>query len=118
MPYGTEVSAKYRGAFCEAKIKKIIKCVKCRVSFIVFFLNGRARENVENILPCLRLCSSQVTVKDTNQHLNVLDDDIKGVLKVKSVLDSQMQRTKCLWGVEDQEAVVQHDFLPSDWVHG
>ena len=32
LPLGTEVSAKYRGAFCEAKIKKIIKCVKCRVS--------------------------------------------------------------------------------------
>ena len=29
---GTEVSAKYRGAFCEAKIKKIVKVVKCRVS--------------------------------------------------------------------------------------
>ncbi len=28
---GTEVSAKYRGAFCEAKVKKIIKLVKCKV---------------------------------------------------------------------------------------
>ena len=24
----------------------------------------------------------QVTVKDTNQHLNILDDDIKGIIKV------------------------------------
>lgn len=29
---GTEVSAKYKGAFCEAKIRKISKNVKCKVS--------------------------------------------------------------------------------------
>lgn len=28
---GTEVSAKFKGAFCEAKIKKIVKSVKCKV---------------------------------------------------------------------------------------
>jgi len=28
---GTEVSAKYKGAFCEAKIKNISKLVKCKV---------------------------------------------------------------------------------------
>ncbi|KAK3093694.1 hypothetical protein FSP39_018994 [Pinctada imbricata] len=31
LPVGTEVSAKYRGAFCEAKVKKIVKSVKCKV---------------------------------------------------------------------------------------
>lgn len=30
---GTDVSAKYKGAFCEAKIKKISRLVKCRVTF-------------------------------------------------------------------------------------
>ncbi len=35
LPVGTEVSAKYRGAFCEAKVKKVVKCVKCKVRFIV-----------------------------------------------------------------------------------
>ncbi|RWS07385.1 hypothetical protein B4U79_10324 [Dinothrombium tinctorium] len=30
---GTEVSAKYKGAFCEAKIKKVVRTVKCRVTF-------------------------------------------------------------------------------------
>lgn len=30
---GTEVSAKYKGAFCEAKIKNVSRMVKCRVSF-------------------------------------------------------------------------------------
>lgn len=28
---GTEVSAKYKGAFCEAKIKKVVQNVKCSV---------------------------------------------------------------------------------------
>lgn len=30
---GTDVSAKYKGAFCEAKIKKVIRSVKCKVTF-------------------------------------------------------------------------------------
>ncbi|KAL0270093.1 UNVERIFIED_CONTAM: hypothetical protein PYX00_007613 [Menopon gallinae] len=30
---GTEVSAKYKGAFCEAKVRKVDKTVKCKVSF-------------------------------------------------------------------------------------
>ncbi|RWS30864.1 hypothetical protein B4U80_08055, partial [Leptotrombidium deliense] len=30
---GTEVSAKYKGAFCEARIKKVARLVKCRVAF-------------------------------------------------------------------------------------
>lgn len=28
---GTDVSAKYKGAFCEAKIKKVNRVVKCKV---------------------------------------------------------------------------------------
>lgn len=28
---GTEVSAKYKGAFCEAKVKKVIRSVRCKV---------------------------------------------------------------------------------------
>ncbi|XP_035225681.1 AT-rich interactive domain-containing protein 4B-like [Stegodyphus dumicola] len=30
---GTDVSAKYKGAFCEAKIKKVNRVVKCKVTF-------------------------------------------------------------------------------------
>ena len=29
---GTEVSAKYRGAFCEAKVRNVVKQVKAKVS--------------------------------------------------------------------------------------
>ncbi|PRD31296.1 UNVERIFIED_CONTAM: Arid4b [Trichonephila clavipes] len=30
---GTDVSAKYKGAFCEAKVKKVNRVVKCKVTF-------------------------------------------------------------------------------------
>ncbi|TRY72004.1 hypothetical protein TCAL_05405 [Tigriopus californicus] len=30
---GTQVSAKYKGAFCEAKVRSVVKQVKCRVTF-------------------------------------------------------------------------------------
>lgn len=30
---GTDVSAKYKGAFCEAKIKKVNRMVKCKITF-------------------------------------------------------------------------------------
>ena len=29
---GTEVSAKYKGAFCEAKVRKVVKNIKCKAS--------------------------------------------------------------------------------------
>lgn len=32
---GTEVSAKYKGAFCEAKVRKVVRSVKCKVNFKV-----------------------------------------------------------------------------------
>jgi Ras-related protein Rab-1A len=34
---GTEVSAKYKGAFCEAKVRKVVHSVKCRVSTVFLF---------------------------------------------------------------------------------
>lgn len=34
---GTDVSAKYRGAFCEAKIKTVKRLVKVKVIFFFFF---------------------------------------------------------------------------------
>ena len=33
MAIGTQVSAKYKGAFCEAKVRSVIKEVKCRITF-------------------------------------------------------------------------------------
>ncbi|CAE1155260.1 AT-rich interactive domain-containing protein 4A,AT-rich interactive domain-containing protein 4B [Acanthosepion pharaonis] len=50
---GTDVSAKYRGAFCEAKVKKIVRSVKCKVF-----------------------------IKETQTSVMVTDDQIQGPLKV------------------------------------
>lgn len=40
---GTEVSAKYKGAFCEAKVRKVVKNIKCKVSVLILsiFLGGK-----------------------------------------------------------------------------
>jgi Ras-related protein Rab-1A len=55
LPIGTDVSAKYKGAFCEAKIKKISRNVKCKL-----------------------------TLKQGNGSLTVDDELINGVLRVGS----------------------------------
>ncbi|XP_055846495.1 AT-rich interactive domain-containing protein 4B-like [Episyrphus balteatus] len=33
LPVGTEVSAKYKGAFCEAKVRKVVRNIKVKVAF-------------------------------------------------------------------------------------
>ncbi len=43
---GTEVSAKYKGAFCEAKIRKVVKSIKCKVSGSGFSNNFEAYTDV------------------------------------------------------------------------
>ena len=55
---GTEVSAKFKGAFCEAKIKSVNKCVKCKVTF-----------------------------KSTNEQIVVSDEQIKGTLKTGQIIE-------------------------------
>lgn len=37
LPVGTDVSAKYKGAFCEAKVKKVVRNIKCKVRIIVLY---------------------------------------------------------------------------------
>lgn len=39
LPVGTAVSAKYKGAFCEAKVSKVVRVVKCKVCTL--FIVGR-----------------------------------------------------------------------------
>ncbi|XP_052106549.1 AT-rich interactive domain-containing protein 4B-like [Mytilus californianus] len=55
---GTEVSAKYRGAFCEAKVKKLVRSVKCKV-----------------------------ILKDSQISMMVTDDQLKGILKIGEVVE-------------------------------
>lgn len=57
---GTEVSAKYKGAFCEAKIKSIARLVKCRVS-----------------------------LKGTGPSVVVTDDNINGPLRVGANVEAK-----------------------------
>ena len=62
LPIGTDVSAKYKGAFCEAKIKSVNKCIKCRVT-----VKSSGSSSGQNIL--------------------VTDDCIKGQLKVGATVE-------------------------------
>jgi hypothetical protein len=61
---GTEVSAKFKGAFCEAKIKIVHKNVKCKI-----------------------------TIKSTNEQIVVSDENIKGVLKVGQIVEARKTDT-------------------------
>ncbi|KAM9212753.1 LOW QUALITY PROTEIN: AT-rich interactive domain-containing protein 4B-like [Dugong dugon] len=63
---GTDVSAKYRGAFCEAKIKTAKRLVKVNP--------------VEFRLP-------QVTFRHDSSPVEVQDDHIKGLLKVGAIVE-------------------------------
>lgn len=42
---GTEVSAKYKGAFCEAKVRKVDRVVKCKVAFKLGFGSHTVLDN-------------------------------------------------------------------------
>ncbi|XP_052133476.1 AT-rich interactive domain-containing protein 4B isoform X3 [Frankliniella occidentalis] len=73
---GTEVSAKYKGAFCEAKVRKVVRSVKCKVNFKV---GGSAI---------------------------VTDDQIRGTLRVGSVVEAKHPDRKefveaCITKIQD-----------------
>ncbi|GIY06554.1 AT-rich interactive domain-containing protein 4B [Caerostris extrusa] len=57
---GTDVSAKYKGAFCEAKIKKAMRVVRCKVTF---------KSNLGTFM--------------------VTDDQVKGALRVGSEVEAK-----------------------------
>jgi len=57
---GTEVSAKYKGAFCEAKVRKVVKSIKCKVMFKLGL--GSAVVSDEQIKGLLRV-GAQVEAK-------------------------------------------------------
>lgn len=62
---GTEVSAKYKGAFCEAKIRKVVRSVKCRVTY-----------------------------KQGLGTATVTDDQIKGTLRVGALVEAKYSDRK------------------------
>ncbi|XP_053613288.1 AT-rich interactive domain-containing protein 4A isoform X2 [Plodia interpunctella] len=65
LPVGTDVSAKYKGAFCEAKIKKVVRNIKCKV-----------------------------TLKAGGGTITVNDDVIKGTLRVGSTVEVKQDPKK------------------------
>jgi Ras-related protein Rab-1A len=50
---GTAVSAKYKGAFCEAKVSKVVRIVKCKVTYKMGL--GTATVSDEQIKGTLRV---------------------------------------------------------------
>lgn len=67
---GTDVSAKYRGAFCEANVKVVKKLVKCKVTFT-----------------------------KTNTSFTINDDCVKGSLKVGAVVEAKNPDGQYMEGV-------------------
>lgn len=87
MHVGTAVSAKYKGAFCEAKVSKVVRIVKCKVTFkmglgtatvsdevikgpirVGQLVNARHPEKKENI-DCII-----TKIQDCSQYTVVFDD--------------------------------------------
>lgn len=92
---GTDVSAKYRGAFCEASVKVVKKLVKCKVGLQWSeHCVGLPGTSLILVYPCglCFLCFLtlwiylffllQITLAKTNASLTVNDDCVKGSLKV------------------------------------
>ena len=73
LPIGTDVSAKYKGAFCEAKIKKITRSVKCKITA----KNSSHSFTVDDqlITGTLRV-GSQVSVKQNNEPVDAVINKI------------------------------------------
>ena len=93
---GTEVSAKYKGAFCEAKIKNIVRLVKCRVSLkgpgpsVVVTddnINGplRVGANVEAKHNSNLVEGTITKIMDGSQYTVIFDDSDETTLKRTSL---------------------------------
>ncbi|KAL5286484.1 ARID4B family protein [Megaselia abdita] len=88
LPVGTEVSAKYKGAFCEAKVKKVVRNIKVKVAYKHGLGSGivpddaiksgtlRVGATVEVKHPDKKeLVEATVTkIQDTSQYTVVFDD--------------------------------------------
>lgn len=89
---GTDVSAKYKGAFCEAKVKDIHRCVKCRVTFKNNF--GSVIITDDNIKGTLRVGSSiQAKHPDKNQYLEGIINKIIDASQYTVVFDDGDETT-------------------------
>uniref|UniRef100_A0A8D8ZI51 AT-rich interactive domain-containing protein 4B n=1 Tax=Cacopsylla melanoneura TaxID=428564 RepID=A0A8D8ZI51_9HEMI len=83
---GTDVSAKYKGAFCEAKVRKVVRVVKCKVQLkyggVAFVTDDQIKgslrigSTVEVKLPDKKdfVEASISNIKDLSQYTVVFDD--------------------------------------------
>ncbi|KAE9416611.1 hypothetical protein Angca_005051, partial [Angiostrongylus cantonensis] len=71
---GTEVSAKFKGAFCEAKIKKICKSVKCKIAlkeapFGSMVVEEHLVKGTLEVNQTVDVCHGKHSVKGVIQHV-------------------------------------------------
>lgn len=67
---GTEVSAKYKGAFCEAKVHKVVKVVKVKVR-MEYVLPLYLFYTHSFVIQTLSLCSLLSSFKSHNYTVNI-----------------------------------------------
>ena len=78
MAIGTEVSAKYKGAFCEAKVRRVDKEVKCRVNFKYGLGNiTLSDEYVRSDQPLVQGLSVKARHPDKQEYLDAVITQIK-----------------------------------------
>ncbi|XP_054087882.1 serine-rich adhesin for platelets isoform X1 [Zeugodacus cucurbitae] len=51
LPVGTEVSAKYKGAFCEAKVSKVVRNIKVKVAYKQGLGSGTVSDDLIKVAP-------------------------------------------------------------------
>lgn len=84
---GTEVSAKYKGAFCEAKIRKVVRVVKCRVLTIITTLINYYSEFWFTLI--VGIFRDQVLFKSGLGSFLISDDLMKGTLRVGATVEAK-----------------------------
>uniref|UniRef100_A0A158P8S9 ARID domain-containing protein n=1 Tax=Angiostrongylus cantonensis TaxID=6313 RepID=A0A158P8S9_ANGCA len=85
---GTEVSAKFKGAFCEAKIKKICKSVKCKIAlkeapFGSMVVEEHLVKGTLEVNQTVDVCHGKHSVKGVIQHVKdcIFNDGDEKVLR-------------------------------------
>ncbi|CAG2106219.1 unnamed protein product [Medioppia subpectinata] len=71
LPIGTDVSAKYKGAFCEAKIKRLTRAVKCKLTLKH---NKKVPQNGWTHIPAAQYCRAVYEIKP-NTNNNAYDNN-------------------------------------------
>lgn len=80
LPVGTAVSAKYKGAFCEAKVSKVVRVVKCKVhnnTTVLFNTLFIIDNRIQSLLKCFLF---QITYRMGLGTATVPDEHIRGPL--------------------------------------